>query len=145
MRGEYFLVIFGRILLSLLFILSGLSKIGGWTELSQQMAAKGIPLVPFFLAAALIVELVGGLALLFGWQARWGAWLLFLYLIPTTLIMHNFWTYSGAEQQLQLIHFLKNLAVMGGLLLVPAQTRDRIAAGERPEPMQERPVRPRAA
>ncbi|HYT56152.1 MAG TPA: DoxX family protein, partial [Verrucomicrobiae bacterium] len=52
--------------------------------------------------------------------ARWGALLLFLYLIPVTLIFHNFWAYSGIEMQTQLVNFLKNLSIMGGLLLVAA-------------------------
>jgi len=146
MSSRYFSIVFGRILLSLLFILSALSKIGGWNELVQQMTAKGIPLAPAFLAAALFIELVGGLSLLFGFYPRLGAWLLILFLVPTTLIMHNFWAYTGAEQQLQLVNFLKNLAIIGGLLLVPAQTRERmIVAREQSEPMQERPPRPRAA
>ena len=146
MRAEFFLIVFGRILLSLLFILSALSKIGAWAPLVQQLNGKGIPYAPFFLGAALVIELVGGLTLLLGWHARLGAWLLFLYLIPTTVIMHNFWAYTGEEQQVQLVNFLKNLAIMGGLLLVPANTEQRvIAAREQPERLRERSPRTRAA
>lgn len=144
MRVEFFLIVFGRILLSLLFILSALGKIGAWAPLVQQLAAKGIPYAPFFLGAALVIELVGGLTLLLGWHARLGAWLLFLYLIPTTGIMHNFWAYTGEEQQVQLVNFLKNLAIMGGLLLVPSNS-EVIAAREQPEGLPERPPRTRAA
>jgi putative oxidoreductase len=146
MRSEFFLIVFGRILLSLLFILSALSKIGAWAPLVQQLGAKGVPYAPFFLGAALVIELVVGLLLLLGWHTRLGAWVLFFYLIPTTVIMHNFWTYAGAEQQVQLVNFLKNLAIMGGLLLVPANTEQRvIAALEQPEDVRERSPRTRAA
>ena len=144
MRAEFFLIVFGRILLSLLFILSAASKIAAWAPLAQQLGAKGIPYAPLFLGAALVIELVGGLTLLLGWHARVGAWVLFLYLIPTTAIMHDFWTYTGAEQQVELVNFLKNLAIMGGLLLVPADKKPRlIAAREQTERLPERP--PRAA
>ena len=54
--------------------------------------------------------------MLFGWQTRLAAFLLFVYLIPTTLVFHNFWAFEGAKQQDQMFHFLKNLAIMGGLL-----------------------------
>jgi putative oxidoreductase len=146
MRAEFFLIVFGRILLSLLFILSALSKIGAWGPLVEQLAAKGIPYAPFFLGAALVIELIGGLTLLLGWQARLSAWLLFVYLIPTTGIMHNFWAYTGEEQQVQLVNFLKNLAIMGGLLLVPSSTEQRVIAGrEQPERLPERPPQTRAA
>ena len=57
----------------------------------------------------------GGLALLLGFHTRAAALLLFLYLIPTTLVFHNFWAYPPEQQQLQMIMFLKNLAIMGGL------------------------------
>ena len=53
-----------------------------------------------------------------GFKARLGGWALVLYLIPVSHIFHNFWAFTGAEQQMQMINFLKNLAIMGGLLLV---------------------------
>lgn len=117
------LVLAGRVLLSVIFILSGLSKIMDWTGTQQYMAAKGMPFIPILLAAAVIVEIAGGLSVLLGWQARWAALLLFLYLIPTSLIFHNFWALSGMERQTEMVNFLKNLAIMGGLLLVVAYDR----------------------
>lgn len=108
----------GRILLSLIFLLSGLSKIGGWNETAAYMASKGMPMVPFFLVGAIVLELLGGLSVLLGLKARVGAAALFVYLIPTTLIFHNFWALEGMEQQVQMIMFMKNCSIMGGLLLV---------------------------
>ena len=82
------------------------------------MTAHGLPAaaVPVLLAGAVVVELAGGLALLLGVQTRRAALVLFLYLIPVTLTMHNFWADQGMEQQNQMFHFLKNLAILGGLL-----------------------------
>ena len=121
--SQPYLVSVGRALLSSLFVLSGLSKIIDWAGTAQLMAAQGLPMVPLLLGAAIVIEIASGLSLLFGWHARWGAWLLFLYLIPTTLLFHNFWAFTGAEQQMQLVNFLKNLSIMGGVLLVAASDR----------------------
>ena len=75
-------------------------------------------LIPVLLPAAAVLELAGGLSLLLGFRARLGALALVLFLVPTTLIFHNFWAYQGPEAQNQMIHFMKNLALMGGLLVV---------------------------
>ena len=108
----------GRILLSAIFIIAGLMKFADWHETAQYMEAKHVPLIPVLLPAAALVEICGGLALLLGLGSRWMALALFLFLTPTTLIFHNFWTSVGIEQQHQLQHFLKNLAIMGGLALI---------------------------
>ena len=72
-KGSRYLSLVGRILLSSIFLLSALGKITGWSATAGYMASKGMPLVPFFLAAATLVELAGGLSLLTGFQARRGA------------------------------------------------------------------------
>ncbi len=108
----------GRILLAIIFLLSGFNKFAAWDQTAGYMASKGMPLVPFFLVCAALIELAGGLSVLLGFKARLGAAALFLYLIPTTLIFHNFWALEGMEQQVQMVMFLKNLAIMGGLLLL---------------------------
>lgn len=111
-------LLFGRIFLSIIFILSGLGKFLNYNETAQFMAAKGFTMVPLFLIGAAIVELAGGISLFLGYRARWGGLLLFLYLIPVTLIFHDFWEFSGIEREMQRTNFLKNLAIMGGLLYV---------------------------
>jgi putative oxidoreductase len=72
------------------------------------------------LALAIFAELAGGLSLLLGFLTRIGAVGLFIFLIPTTLLFHNFWAAPEAQHQEQMVNFLKNLAVMGGLLMVVA-------------------------
>lgn len=110
----------GRVLLALIFLASGLSKIPGWDATATYMASKGIPWVPVFLFPAIFIEVIGGLCLCFGFRARKVAAILLIYLIPVTLLMHNFWGYQGMERQTQLINFMKNLAIMGGLFGIVA-------------------------
>ena len=107
-----------RICISVIFLLSGFGKIAGFEGTSQYMAAKGMTMIPFFLSAAIVVEILGGLSILIGWKARWGALLLFLYLIPVTFIMHDFWNADAAGKMMEQINFLKNIAIEGGLLYV---------------------------
>lgn len=108
----------GRLLLSAIFILSGVMKFLSWEETAGYMASQDIPNVNVLLPIAGAAEIIGGLSLALGWWARLGALGLFLFLIPTTFIFHDFWTFPPAEHQNQMHHFLKNLAVMGGLAMV---------------------------
>ncbi len=117
---EQFSPLVGRVLLSLIFLASGYWKIKYWSDQVQMLDLKLLPAPAAFLAVATLVELVGALALLAGFKARFAALALFLYLIPVTLIMHNFLGAEGADRPIQLMHFMKNLAIMGGLLTVAA-------------------------
>ena len=110
----------GRVFLSVIFILAGLGKIGDWSGTAGYMASRGMPAIPLFLTLAIIFEVLGGFSLLLGFKTKIGALALFLFLVPATLIFHNFWTYPEAQQQMQKIMFLKNLAIMGGLLTLAA-------------------------
>ena len=69
-------------------------------------------------AGAIAVEFLGGLALMAGYKTRWAALVIFLFLIPTTLIFHNPAGLTGQEAQGQMINLMKNLAIMGGMLMV---------------------------
>jgi putative oxidoreductase len=82
------------------------------------VAAAHLPFPPFSLGCAAAIEILGGLALLTGFHARVAAWIVFVFLIPTTLLFHNFWAMQGAARMDNEAHFLKNLAIMGGLLFV---------------------------
>ncbi len=115
-KFDRYTLLAARILLSLIFVVAGIDKIFNWEGMAQFMASKGMPVAFFFLAGAIVVEVFGGLSLLLGVKARIGAWALFLFLIPTTLIFQNFW--SGGSLMGQILEFLKNLSIMGGLLAV---------------------------
>ena len=118
--AERYLPVVGRFLLALIFVLSGWGKITGFEGSVAYMASKGMPFPQFLLPGAILVELGGGLALMLGWKARWAALAIFLFLIPTTLIFHNYWALPPEQATAQLISFRKNLAIMGGLLYVVA-------------------------
>ncbi|HZV05900.1 MAG TPA: DoxX family protein [Gemmataceae bacterium] len=108
-----------RILISQIFLLSGVMKILNWSGTEAQMAGRGMFWIPFFHIAAMLTELVGGLSLLLGYKTRLGALLLFLFLIPVTLTFHTWWTYTDPkEQHANMLFFLHNLSLMGGLLLI---------------------------
>ena len=107
-----------RILISQIFLISGVMKIVDWTGTEAQMAGRGMFWIPFFHVAAMLVELGAGLSLLLGYKARLGALVLFLYLIPVTLTFHTFWTYPPEEQKVQMLFLLHNLTLLGGLILV---------------------------
>jgi len=109
-----------RILLAAIFLISGYDKIGGFSKVVAFMASKGIPLSEIALALSIVLEIGGGLLLIAGWKARWAAAAIFVWLIPATLIFHNFWAVDAAQYQNQLNHFLKNLCIMGGMLYVMA-------------------------
>lgn len=111
---------FARILLAAIFLISGYDKIGGFSKVAAFMASKGIPLSEIALALSIVLEIGGGLLLIAGWKARWAAAAFFVWLIPATLLFHNFWAVDAAQYQNQFNHFLKNLCIMGGMLYVMA-------------------------
>ena len=124
----------GRIMLALVFLISGYAKLHNFegtvifmeSELlnfrgtAGFIASRVIPLTDILLALAIIIEIGGGLMLVVGWKARWAALAIFLFLIPATLIFHNFWAADAAQFQNQLNHFLKNVCILGGMLYVMA-------------------------
>lgn len=107
----------GRILLGLLFIVSGFGKITGFAGTAGFMASKGMPMAEALLVGAIAVELVGGLMLAAGYKARWAALAIAAFLVPTTLIFHS---PLGPEGAAQMTQFLKNLSILGGMLVVTA-------------------------
>ncbi|MGC2696050.1 MAG: DoxX family protein [Candidatus Angelobacter sp.] len=111
-------LLLGRVLLSAIFILSGLGKLPHFHDVAGLMASKGIPLATVALVITLVIEIGGGLLVLTGFKARYAALVIALWLIPVTLVFHNFWAAPAAQQQEQMINFLKNLAIMGGLLIL---------------------------
>ncbi|HZU31852.1 MAG TPA: DoxX family protein [Candidatus Angelobacter sp.] len=110
-------LLLGRVLLSVIFILSGFGKLTHFHDTAAMMAGKGIPLATVALVITLFIEIGGGLMVLTGYHARYAALVIALWLIPVTLVFHNFWAAPAAQQMEQQINFLKNVAIMGGLLV----------------------------
>jgi len=108
----------GRILIALIFVVSGFGKISGFEGIVGYIASKGLPLPEFAAMAAVVIELGGGLMVMFGWKARWAAAAMFVFTAVAALIFHNFWAVPAAQSQNQMIHFMKNVSMLGGLLYV---------------------------
>lgn len=142
---QKFVGFLGRLCFSAIFIVAGINKIFNWDASEQYLVnqmldvlAKSyhhgwaqslfdqvLPLAPTLLVVGTIAELLGGLLVLLGIQVRLGAFILCLFLIPTTLLFHNFWNLQGAEQQTQMIMFMKNLSIFGGGLILLAFGKGR--------------------
>ena len=108
----------GRALLALLFIPAGWAKIAGFSGVAGYIASKGVPLPELAAAIAIAAELGLGLLLLFGLKARWAALGLAVFVAVITPIFHNFWAAPAAQQMMQQQAFYKNIAVLGGLLVL---------------------------
>jgi putative oxidoreductase len=110
----------GRILLGLIFVVSGFGKVTGFAGTAAYMSSKGLPMAEVLLVGAIAVELLGGLMLVAGFKARWAALAIFLFIIPTTIVFHNPAGLDAQAAQAQMIQLMKNLSIMGGMLLVAA-------------------------
>jgi putative oxidoreductase len=123
----------GRIFLSLVFVVAGVQKLMNIGETAKYMAATNIPIpeqivpylqgIPKYEALSYLVagvEVIGGLMVLVGLKARWGAALLAIFTALTVVFAHHFWDMSGADFTNNLTQALKNLSMIGGLLLVVA-------------------------
>jgi putative oxidoreductase len=142
----------GRTLLAAIFLVAGLSKIADFWTTVGYMQAHGVPAAELLAVLAIGIEIGAGIALLLGGATRLSAIVLLLYMIPVTLIFHAFWAYAGAEQRTQLINFLKNLAIMGGLtyiatygaglLALDARRRRNVVVHRRPmgRPFRRQPI-----
>jgi putative oxidoreductase len=109
-----------RIVISIMFITSGFGKLMGFGPTVEHIAAKGVPLPEIAAVIAILIELGGGIAVLFGWKTRWVALAYVVFLIVITPIFHDFWTMQGAERMANNINFMKNLTILGGFLLLYA-------------------------
>jgi len=108
----------GRILIALIFVMAGFNKITGFEGTVGYIASKGLPLPEMLAIGAIIVELGGGLMLIAGWYTRWAAAAIFVFTAMTAVLFHNFWAMPPEEAQNQMISFMKNISIMGGLLYV---------------------------
>lgn len=114
-----------RIALSAIFLISGFSKLSDPAAAVGYMEKMGVPESGTLVYVAGMAELLGGLAILFGFLTRVGAIGLVAFLVVTTYFFHDFWNLSGAEAKTQMVQFTKNLALMGGLLMLVASGAGR--------------------
>lgn len=110
----------GRLLLALLFLPAGLTKIAGFAGTVGYIASKGLPLPAVGAVIAIGVEVLGGLALLVGFGTRVAALVLAVFTVAATVIFHAWWAVPAEAQMVQQLMFFKNIAVVGGLLVLAA-------------------------
>lgn len=106
----------GRLLMAFIFLFAGVGKITGFEGTVGYIASKGLPLPEVAAVGAIVVEVGGSIMLIVGWNARVAAAALFVFTAMTALFFHNFWAVPADQAQNQMIHFMKNAAMMGGLL-----------------------------
>jgi len=111
------LVPIGRALFALIFIASVFGNFSSGAIAAA--GANGVPLARIVVPLSGIVALLGGVSVLLGYRARFGAFLLVVFLVPVTLVMHRFWGVADPQMAaLQRVSFLKNLSMLGGALLI---------------------------
>lgn len=108
----------GRILLALVFLVAGIRKVIYFAGSAGYFAKLGFPAPEVMLVLAIVIEIGGAAMLIAGWRTRWAAWGLALFVAIATLMAHRFWEFDAAQYANQLNHFLKNLAIIGGLAFV---------------------------
>ena len=113
------LALAGRLLLAMYFLRAGISKLTGFAETVGYISSMGLPLPKAAAALALVVEFVGGVAVIAGYSTRVVAIVLAMFTLVASYFSHNYWALP-ADQQMQQVLFMKNVAVVGGLLTLAA-------------------------
>jgi putative oxidoreductase len=112
------LVLIGRIFFSTIFVLAGYSHVMS-NQLITYASNAGVPSPGFLVPLAGLLAFFGGLSVLLGYKAKWGAWFIVLFLVPVTLVMHPFWGVTDSQMaMMQMTMFQKNLSMLGGALLI---------------------------
>ena len=120
--GNHLLNLVGRVFLVAIFLLSTVgNKIPNFNAVAGYMSSEGVPAPQFLLAGAIVFLLVGSASILLGFRARFGASLLAVFLILASYYFHDFWTLPADQQQDQMIQFLKNLGLLGAMLIIMSQ------------------------
>ena len=118
MNAQGFPLLVARILLALMFVMAGVSKLTGLEGTAGYIASVGLPMAQVLALGAGVLEAAAGVMLIVGWQARWAALALAAFTVLASLLFHNFWAMPKDQQFMQQLMIMKNLAITGGLLFV---------------------------
>jgi putative oxidoreductase len=110
---QKYIPLVARTFIALIFIQAAIGKIADFPGLVETIASKGLPLAAVLAAGTIAFQFLGGISLILGYKAKWGALLLILFLIPATIVFHNF-----IADPSQKAHFFKNLGLIGGALMI---------------------------
>jgi putative oxidoreductase len=112
-----YVVLMGRILYAAIFVMAGPGHFTAGTI--SYAAHQGVPMASIAVPLSGLIALVGGMSILVGYFARYGAWLIVVFLVPVTIMMHKFWGIPNPSvAQIQQILFMKNLSMLGAALLI---------------------------
>jgi putative oxidoreductase len=122
----------GRMLLGLYFIVPGLMKVTGFAGTAEYMAANGMVLIPFFLVLTIIIQVGGGLCLAGGYRVPVVSFLLAGLVLVISVVIHDFWTMEeGLQKAHETQNFIKNMAIMAGLLVLASLNMDQSPISKR--------------
>ena len=125
------LALLGRILIAVLFVPAGLSKLTGFAGTVGYIGSVGLPLPQVGAALAIVVELGLGLALLAGYKTRLAAIVLAVFTLAASFFFHNYWAMPADKAMMQQLMFMKNVAITGGLLAFAAFGAGRFSVDRR--------------
>ena len=112
-----YLLLLGRILFTMIFFTSVPENFT--KEKIKSVAANGLPLASVLVPIASVMAFIGASSILLGVEARWGAWLVIIFLVPVTFVQHRFWTIDDAmKRKIQYISFMKNVSIIGGAIFI---------------------------
>ncbi|PYU68623.1 MAG: DoxX family protein [Acidobacteria bacterium] len=110
-------VVLGRFFFALIFLIAAPNHFTRPTIAFS--ASQGVPMASIAVPLSGVLAIAGGLSILLGYRAKLGAWLIVLFLIPVTFMLHKFWTVQDPMMaQIQMILFMKNVSMLGGALLI---------------------------
>jgi putative oxidoreductase len=121
------LLLLARVFMASLFLVAGTRKLLTYAATVGYMAKLGFPAPGVAAAVAIAIEFGASLMLLTGWRTRWAAWVLVVFVAVATAMAHRFWEFDQAQFGNQLNHFLKNIAIIGGLFFVATFGPGRMA------------------
>ena len=117
-KSDDLILLMGRLALGVIFVKSGLQKLMGLSAFAASLAGRGIPQSAIWAVIGATVEFIGGILIVTGFRTREASLLMILFVIVATGISHRFWEYAEAARRLQESQFFKNLAIIGGFVLL---------------------------
>lgn len=118
MNAQGLPLLVGRVLLALMFVTAGFSKLTGLEGTAGYIASVGLPAPMLLSVAAGVLELVAGVLIIVGWQARWAALALALFTVVASVLFHNYWAKPADKAFMEQLMFMKNMSITGGLLVL---------------------------
>jgi putative oxidoreductase len=118
MNAQGLPLLVGRVLLALMFVTAGFSKLTALEGTAGYIASVGLPAPMLLAVAAGVVELVAGVLIIVGWQARWAALALAAFTVVASVLFHNYWAKPADKAFMEQLMFMKNMSVTGGLLVL---------------------------